>query len=139
MRDLYHDLLPAVSLPAAAYTKAGGAVTGTVIDLQGFGGALIEGFSGALGAQVNVYELELQHSDAAGSGFAAVDAADIIGTEPTFDQALSESDTVKTFGYVGAKRYLRVDLKAPTGAGTGSGVIGANVIKGLPAHGPAQE
>ena len=136
MKDLHHNLLPKVSLPAAAYTKAGGAVLGTVIDLQGYDGALIEGFSGALGAQVNAYELELQHSDAAGSGFAAVDAADIIGTEPTFDQALSESDTVKTFSYIGAKRYLRVDLKAPTGAGTGSGVVGANIILGFPRHAP---
>ena len=140
MKDLHHNLLPKVSLPAAAYTKAGGAVLGTVIDLQGFDGALIEGFSGALGAQINSYELELQHSDAESTGFEAVEAADIIGAEPTFVHTdvpdLDESNTVKTFGYIGARRYLRVDLKVPTGAGTGSGVVGANVILGFPRHAP---
>jgi len=140
MKDIYHDLLPEVSLPAAAYTKAGGAVTGNVIDLAGFDGAVIEAFSGALGAQINSYELELQESDAAGSGFAAVADADLVGTEPTFVHTdapdVDDSSKVKTFGYIGAKRYLRVDLKVPTGAGTGSGVIGANIIKGRPRHAP---
>jgi hypothetical protein len=134
--DLYHNLLPKVSLPAAAYTKAGGAVEGAEVDRQGHERALVECFSGALGAQVNVYEVELVESDVSGSGFTAVADADLIGTEPTFDQAAGESNVVKTFEYVGSKRYLKANLKAPTGAGTGSGIIGANIVLGDARHNP---
>jgi hypothetical protein len=134
--DLRNNLLSKVSLPAAAYTKAGGAITGAAIDTAGFEKKLVECFSGDLGAQVNVYEVELTESDAAGSGFTAVADADLIGTEPTFDQAAAESNTVKTFEYVGQKRYLKANLKAPTGAGTGSGVIGANIVLGGARHAP---
>lgn len=134
--NLYHNILSKVSLPAAAYTKAGGAVAGAAIDRQGFEKALVECFSGALGAEVNVYEIELTESDAAGSGFTAVAAADLLGTEPTFDQAAAESNKVKTFEYIGSKRYLKANLKAPTGAGTGSGIIGANIILGNARHNP---
>lgn len=134
--DLRNNLLSKVSLPAAAYTKAGGAVAGEPIDTAGYEKKLIECFSGALGAQVNVYEVEVTESDLSGSGFTAVADADLLGSEPTFDQAAVESNTVKTLEYVGAKRYLKANLKAPTGAGTGSGVIGANIILGGGRHNP---
>ncbi len=127
--DLIHNTQHFVSLPAAAYTKAGGAVDGAEIDTFGAERVLIQGISGALGVQVNVYELELTASDTPGSGHAAVADAELIGAEPTFDQAVAaDANAAKLFEYVGGKRYLKVNLKAPTGAGTGSGVIGGNVI-----------
>jgi hypothetical protein len=129
--DLIHNEKHSVSLPAAAYTKAGGAVDGAEIDTFGAERVLIQALSGALGAQVNVYEIELTASDTAGAGHAAVPDAELIGTEPTFNQAVAaDSNAVKLFEYVGGKRYVKANLKVPTGAGTGSGVVGANVILG---------
>jgi len=140
LRDLYSDLLPVIGNKIAARTKAAGAVEGEVIDLQGFEGACIIGVAGALGAQVNTYEFQLMEGDDEDGDFSAVADVDLLGSEPTFVQDgadTDESDSAKSFGYVGLKRYIRVDLKAPTGDGTGSGVVGALVIKGHPRHSPA--
>lgn len=140
MKDLRHNLLPAVSLPAAVRAKSGGAVEGAAINLAGYEGALIEFFSGALGTEVNVYEVEIVECDAVGGTYTAVGADDLIGTEPTLayssSPALDESNTAKTVGYIGSKQFIRANLKAPTGSGTGSGIVGANVIKGIARHNP---
>ena len=140
MKDLYHELLPVVSLPAAAYTKAGGAVEATAIDLAGFQGALIEFGAGALGAEINTYEVEIVECDTVGGTYTAVATADLVGTEPTLTHtdapALDESSVVKTVGYIGSKQFIRANLKVPTGAGTGSGIVWANVIKGYARHNP---
>jgi hypothetical protein len=142
MRDTFHNSLSEVSSKFAARTKAAGAVDGEVVDLAGFEGATIVCASGALGTQVNVYPYELKESDAPGSGFAAVAAADLLGSEPSFEYATSpakdESDLPKSFGYTGAKRYVRLDLLAPTGSGTGGGILGGLVVKGSPRHAPSQ-
>ncbi len=140
MKDMRHEILPVVSLPAAAYSKAGGAIEGGAVNLAGFQGALIEFGSGALGTQVNVYEVEVVECDTVGGSYTAVADADLIGTEPTLayssSPALDESNTVKTVAYIGSKQFIRANLKAPTGAGTGSGIVWANVIKGYARHNP---
>jgi len=127
MRDLQHNLLAAYSIYAASLGAA--AKTGdAIVDLQGFEGALIVCFSGALTVDM---PFQLMHGDAANlSDAAAVPDADLIGTEPTLLQATDNE--VKTFGYIGAKRYLRVDTTA------GTGVAGAIIIKGFPRHAPTQ-
>ena len=60
---------------------------------------------------------------------AAVADADLLGSEPTLLEATDNE--VKTFGYVGSKRYLRVDTTAGTGIGW------AVIVKGTPRHAPA--
>lgn len=140
LRDLYSDLFPVVGNKIDARTKAAGAVDGEVIDLGIFEGAGIFCAAGTLGAQVNTYEFELKEAGAAEGPFTAVADEDLLGSEPSFVQNgvdVNESDTVKSFGYAGSKRYIRVDLKAPAGAGTGGGVVGALVIKGHARHKPA--
>ena len=140
MKDLYHELLPVVSLPAAEYTKAGGAVEASAINLAGFQGALIEFGAGALGAQINTYEVEIVECETVGGTYTAVAAADLVGTEPTLTHTdapdLDESSTIKTVGYIGSKQFIRANLKVPTGAGTGSGIVWANVVKGFARHNP---
>jgi len=86
----------------------------------------------SVGATVGAedYSIELQESDASGSGFTAVAAGDLIGTEPT---AL-EADTVYSFGYRGSKRYILVRIVA--GAGTSAATCGV-VITGELAQSPS--
>jgi len=125
MRDLYHDFYPDYSIyPASlgAAAKEGDAI----VDLQGYEGALIICGSGALTVDMT---FQLMHGDAADLGdAAAVPAADLLGTEPTLLAATDNE--IKTFGYIGQKRYLRVDTTVGTGIGW------AAILKGKPRHAP---
>jgi len=126
MKDLYHDLLAQHSIYPASL--GAGAKTGdAIVDLQGFEGALIVCYSGALTVDM---PFQLMHGDVANlSDAAAVPDGDLVGTEPTLLQATDNE--VKTFAYVGTKRYLRVDTTA------GTGIAGAMIIKGYARHKPA--
>lgn len=132
MRDLKNNLLTVISLFLQALTAA--ADGDAIIDLQGFEGALIQVFSGTI-TDGTLYTFELKHGDVANlSDAAAVPDADLIGTEPEF--AAADDDKVKEFGYIGTKRYVRVDLKTVTGSPSTGGVFGATVVKGIPRHAP---
>jgi len=133
MRDLKNNLKTEISLYLQALTAA--ANGDAIIDLAGFEGALIQVFSGTI-TDGTLYTFELTHGDdSALSDGVAVPDTDLIGTEPEF-AAATEDDTVKTFGYIGTKRYLRVDLKTVTGSPATGGVFGASVVKGIPRHAP---
>ena len=127
--DLIHNEKHLVSLPAAAYTKAGGWVEGAEIDTFGAEGVLVQAVTGDLGDQVNVYEIELTASDTPGAGHVIAPDRELIGTDPIFDQGVAEDHlAIKTMQYVGGKRYVKANLKAPTGVGDGGGFIGANIL-----------
>jgi hypothetical protein len=140
MRDLYHGFSAALGLQAGAKAKSGSPFEGPTIDLQGFEGALVIAAAGALGTEINTYAFGLTESDEDDSGFAPVDPGDILGTPPVFEYGTAgdpdESGDVKAFGYVGSKRYLRLTLDV-AGAGTGSGIVGAVIVRGFPRHAPA--
>ena len=132
MRDLYHNLLTEISLYLQALTAA--ANGDAIIDLQGYEGGLIQVFSGTITDGDN-YTFELKEGDESDlSDAAAVADADLIGSEPVF--AAADSNKVKVFGYIGTKRYIRVDLKSCTGSPSTGGVFGAAVVKGIPRHAP---
>jgi len=125
MRDLYHGFLAAYSIYPAALGEA--AKTGdAIVDLQGFEGALIICGSGVLTVDMP-FQLMHGDDDALGDG-AAVPDADLLGTEPTLLEATDNE--IKTFGYIGGKRYLRIDTTSGTGIGW------AIVVKGKPRHAP---
>src|SRR4030042_1429652 len=108
MRDLYNNLLGAPSIYPASLGAA--AKTGDAyVDLQGFQGALIVCYSGLLTVDM---PFQLMESDDHVT-FTAVADGDLLGTEPTLLAATDNE--VKSFGYVGAKRYLRVDTLSGTG------------------------
>lgn len=134
MRDLYNNVLTKISLFLQALTAA--ANGDAIIDLQGFNGALIQIFSGTI-TDGTSYEFELTHgNDSALSDGAAVPDADLLGDEPIFLAAAD--DEVREFGYIGSKRYLRVDLKTVVGSPSTGGIFGAAVVKGFPRHGPTR-
>lgn len=133
MRDIYKNLVPELSLDFQALTAA--ADGDTVIDLQGYEGAMIIVAAGTI-TDGTLYTFELEEGDASDlSDAAAVAAADLVGSEPDF--AASEDDTVQSFGYIGSKRYIRLNLKTVTGSPSTGGVFGAIILKGLPSHKPA--
>ncbi len=77
----------------------------------------------------------LQSSDTVvGTAFAAVAAADIIGGFSKID-ATSEDSVIQRAGYIGHKRYLRVNFDY-TGAGISAGIIGAVGILGYSKDAP---
>lgn len=139
MRDLYHDFLPVVSFyPLLVTAIADG---DAYVDLQGHEGALIIVTAGAIAdgsGAVTLYTFELKESDDHIT-FTAVAAADLLGSEPSFEAitgATHEENESKSFGYIGSKRYLRVDLVAvPTVPGAG-GTFSGVVVKGHPRHAP---
>lgn len=133
MRDLYHDLLGEISLNFATLKTAKNG--DNIIDLAGFEGALIAIISGTI-TDGTSYEFELKEGNESDlSDGAAVADEDIIGSEPTF--AADDDNKIKTFSYVGHKRYIRVDLKTVNGSPSTGGVFGAVVLKGYPRHSPA--
>ena len=127
MRDLYHNLLVEPMIDPDEY--AGDAKVGDhIIDLQGFEGALIIVQAGDITAGGT---FELKEGDAADlSDAAAVADGDLLGTESVF--ANDDDNKAKSFGYVGTKRYIRLDFKT---AGW-NGDFGAVAVKGFARHAP---
>lgn len=133
MRDSYHDLVPEISLKVQALTVAKNGEN--IIDLQGFESARIDIPAGTI-TDGDAFTFELKEGNESNlSDAAAVADEDLLGSEPVF--ATADDDKVKSFGYVGNKRYLRVDLMSCTGSPATGGVFGAIVTKGHPRHKPA--
>ncbi len=113
-----------------------------ILDTKGFNGAMLGVIVGAItGVAAGAYLTPvLQHSDTvAATDFAAVDAADIHGAFTKID-ATSEDQVLQTVGYIGSKRYLRVNLDY-TGTDITAALVGVFGILGrpdvLPAVAPA--
>lgn len=120
-------------------------ITGAAVDTQdsvGVGFMAHVGLSGdTLSGSVKI-EFEVQHSDASGSGFAAVANADIdvavtgtnLGTFAVVDAAADDEQVYKV-NYLGNKRYVKVIANF-----TGTHTVGCPVscvAVLLPAHLPA--
>ena len=138
MRDLRSDFNGTIALASAAKAKSGSPFTSAAIDLNGFDGCMIVATAGALGTQVNTYTVSITD----GATNAAADtpvAGYLIGScvheYATTPAAIDTSSTVKLAAYVGGKRWIKVILTV-AGAGTGSGVIGIDVIRGHPKYSP---
>lgn len=128
MKDLKNDIGVAVALnPATIATDT--TTNGNVIDLQGYESAT---FVIGIGTRTDgTYTPLLKESDVStfGGEENAVDDADLIGTEAA--AALTASNTVKTLGYKGSKRYLRLSVVS-TSTTSGTTSAHAHVIKGDP-------
>ncbi len=101
--------------------------SGNVIDLAGYEG--VSFYICAATLTDGAYQVNVQHGDASNLSDAAdVAAADLINSEPAF--VATEDNTVKEVGYVGDKRYVRIQLVS-TGVTTG-GTFTAVAIRGKP-------
>jgi hypothetical protein len=112
-----------------------------IIDLQGFEGAGVVVMSGVI-TDGTAYTFELKHGDQPNlSDAAAVPDSDLTGGGPTagdLEPTFLAADDHHThwFGYIGSKRYLRIDLVTVTGSPSSGGYFIGFVIKGQPRHAP---
>jgi hypothetical protein len=138
VKDLVHDLLPIKTItPIMGNNTSEG--TGVGVDLAGFEGALLVAHVGISGDTLSgsVYmTVGFQASDASGSGYADIAAADLLGgVNNVLIDDPAEDDVVIARGYKGNQQYVRV-LITFTGTHTNGTPIEALVIKGFPRHAP---
>jgi hypothetical protein len=114
LRDLLNDVDVRVAVPPQT-PSAATAIVGLVIDTQGASGVLFSILLGTLTGALTTAVVLLEHGDVANlSDAAAVDDADLNGTELLAGWALADSPNKTKLGYVGSKRYVRLTL-TPTG------------------------
>lgn len=116
--DIKNHISVAQTLVPAARTAT---ATGSAVDLAGFDAVAVVVNVGAV--TDGSFSIEVQESDASGSGFAAVASADLDGTEP----ATLTANTQTVIGYHGIKRYLRA---VATDAGSGDAAFAVTVVRG---------
>lgn len=110
--------------------------TGVGVDLQGYETAVAivnVGISGDTLSGSVFHTIKLQESDALGSGYADVAAADMEGTQGTVIDDPAEDPAVVVFGYKGAKRFIRV-IDDVTGTHTNGTPFGAVVVRSRARH-----
>ena len=125
MRDLYSNIGAVLALAPAVQASA---ADGLAIDTKGFNRLAIVVNTGAI-VGAGDFGVKLQESDASGSGFADVAAAQVDSNAPA---TLTASSSFK-LGYRGNKRYVRISL---TKAGGTSIALGASAVLGDPADAP---
>lgn len=133
MIDKYNQELGLLSIYPALYATAHNG--DAYVDISGYEAVRIQIFSGTI-TDGTLATFELKESDDH-STFTAVADADLLGSESTF--AAAEDNILKEFGYIGSKRYLRVDLKSYTGSPGTGGIFGAIVLRARPRHVPVTQ
>jgi hypothetical protein len=139
MRDLENNVLAVKTIdPVVANDTTEG--TGTAVDIAGYEGAMFLVHVGQSGDSLSgsvKWTISYQESDASGSGFTDVAAAELTGgTNGTVIDAAAEDEVVIQRGYLGSKRYLRV-LCTADGTHTYGTPLSAVIVKGFPRHAPA--
>ncbi|QIA23100.1 hypothetical protein [Mesorhizobium sp. AA22] len=125
MRDIANNIGAVQAVAPAVLTATN---TSAAIDLLGFNSAAVFIETGAIVGAGN-FTAKLQESDASGSGFADVAAADLVGTLP----AVLLASSVAKQGYIGNKRYLRTVITLNSGTSIAASAI---VVKGNAANKP---
>ncbi len=123
--DLHSEVQIAQCISPAAITAT--TTTGTTVDTLNFDSleyVLMTGVATMDGA----FTLTIEESDASGSGFAAVSAAETLGA--AVDIAIGEEDAVRRIGSIGKKRFQRAILTEDSANTTG--VIGVIAILSNP-------
>lgn len=120
--DIASDLNVTNALNTAAITS-NTTTSGTGVDLKGYQAVMFVIKSGTL--TDGAYAINVQESDD-NSTYTDATAADIVGTEPSF--ALTDDNTAKKVGYVGDKRYARIQVVSTSV--TSGGTIGAVAVRG---------
>jgi hypothetical protein len=110
------------------------AQVGQVIDHQGWGQAVYAIATGSLADADVTFTVLLEESDASGSGFAAVDDADLLGTEALASFQFDDDNECRKLGYKGKKRYTKLTITPANNAS--AGLMAAVCILGSPTVAP---
>jgi hypothetical protein len=124
--DTASVIAPSVGLNTAAITS-NTTTNGVIIDTQGYNSLT---YLLNVGARTDgTFTPSIQHGDAANlSDAATVTADDLVGTYA--GAAISAAQTVKKIGYVGNKRYVRLQVVS-TSVSSGA-TVGATALLGEP-------
>lgn len=135
MRDLYHNVLVSQHLNPVVSTTV---KTSTAIDLQGYNAANIVFAVGQAADTLSgsvYWTLKLQHSDD-DSTYTDLAITDLNSLSlAVVVNSVATDKTAYSFGYQGAKRYLKA-VATPTGTHTLGTPIGVVALRGTPAYAP---
>ena len=137
MRDLKSNVSVIEAINAQDVGTTGTGRTSAAIDLAGYNSALVVANYGAITATGAVFTLEVTEGDTTGGTFTAVADADLVGTEAAAGLAAatrvdgSTENVSKSIGYVGNKRYIKVQISSTATAGT---PVSASVVRGHLRH-----
>lgn len=124
MKDSHSEVKTAQAIVPAVKTAAG---DGTTIDTRGFASLLFVANTGAVAGDGD-FGLAVQES-ANGTDWTVVAAGNLLGAFP----ATLEATKTYSVGYVGGKRYARVNVTKAGGTSIAAGVV---AILGHPAIAP---
>lgn len=86
------------------------AAVSQVLDMRGALAAALVIALGSIADADATFTVLMEHSDASGSGFAAVPDADLIGTEALAGFQFDDDNECRKIGYKGSKRYVRATI-----------------------------
>ena len=130
-RDPYHNMKSVRTISPVAVGTTGTGQTGKVVDTKGYQGVLLEVSYGSVTATNAVFTAVVKEGDVTGTMTSAADAAFLGGTESSIGLAAgtrtsgSTKNVTKRLSYIGAKRFVQVNISSTVTAAT---PIGANVI-----------
>lgn len=133
MFDLMSQKAPVVSI-APVSVSDNTAQVGAVIDGFGFDSLTYVIAVGSLADADATFAVLLEESDQAGSGFAAVADADLIGTEALAGFQFDDDNECRMLGYKGSKRYTRLTV-TPAG-NSGAALLSAIALREAPWRAP---
>jgi hypothetical protein len=126
--DLHNRLSFLRSNEPVTLTNLNTAQVGQIIDMVDLMSLEYVIAAGALTDAAMTLTPLVEHGDASNlSDAAAVDDVDLLGTEAAAIFTQADDNAVKTVGYVGTKRYVRLTL-TPAGNDAGSATFGATAV-----------
>jgi hypothetical protein len=122
--------------PVAAVTDNTAQVS-TILDVYGFGSAVLAFVTGTLTDADATFALTLNESnDSAMAGANAVAATDMTGTTALASFTFADDIECRKIGYTGSKRFVQATI-TPTG-NTGNLFVAGMWVQGHPASSPTQ-
>ncbi|MBR1204482.1 MULTISPECIES: hypothetical protein [unclassified Bradyrhizobium] len=135
MRDLMNQVhfKPAFA-PAAAVTDNTAQVS-TILDVLGFGSAVLALVTGTLTDADATFALTISESnDPAMAGANAVAATDLTGTPALASFTFADDIECRKIGYIGSKRYIQATITPSNN--TGNLFVAGMWVQGNPASSP---
>lgn len=134
MNDLFHNITVARAISPVSVSD-NTAQVGQIIDRQGYRSLTFAVALGSLADADATFGVLVEHGDAANlSDAAAVDDADLLGTEALAGFTFADDNATRKIGYKGAKRYVR--LTVTPSANASAALFGAVALLGEPHSAP---
>lgn len=134
MQDLFHNItvLRAISPVSVSDNTA---QVSQIIDRQGYDSLTFAIAAGSLADADATFTVLVEHGAAANlSDAAAVDDAQLLGTEALAGFAFDDDNETRKIGYAGAKRYVRLTITPANNAS--AALIAAVAVLGHPQSAP---